>query len=166
MNYAKWVVTQTSNPYLPDISWIAEFTAEEGPAKGKPFFITPVELLDFFKPEMVKQIKDPVILTALFLKKGSTAFLTGDLWAEERKKVFRRLRNELGIKAETQGEAWVQIEKFYKKNQSHKFAKTLQKIQTVGGSSCFGDLHTGNMMWRAKTQSIVITDPLAGEHTA
>jgi len=152
LNFAKWAVTKTNNPHLPDIPWIAEFPITAGPNKGKKFFILPVEKLKPFKREQMKEIKDIVILGSLLVNK--------ELWAEERKDVFRILRRELDL-PETQKEAVPKIKRFLSKNRNHRWLKTLAQIKSVAGVDCIDDLHTSNMMWRASDKKLVITDPLA-----
>jgi hypothetical protein len=152
LNFAKWAVTKTNNPHLPDIPWIAEFTIQEGPNKGGKFLIVPVEKLVPFKKAQMKEIKDPVILGSLLINK--------QLWAEERKDVFRILRKELDL-PETQKEAVPKIKRFLNKNKNHRWMKTLSQIQGAAGADCIDDLHTSNMMWRPSNKKLVITDPLA-----
>ena len=152
LNFAKWAVTKTNNPHLPDLPWIAEFSITSGPNKGGKFFILPVEKLQPFKREQMKQIKDPVILGSLLVNK--------QLWAEERKDVFRILRRELDL-PETQKEAVPKINRFLNKNKNHRWLKTLAQIKAVAGADCIDDLHTSNMMWRPSDKRLVITDPLA-----
>jgi hypothetical protein len=100
----------------------------------------------------MKQIKDPVILGSLLINR--------QLWAEERKDVFRLLRRELDL-PETQKEAVPKIKRFLNKNKNHRWLKTLSQIKGVAGVDCIDDLHTSNMMWRASQKKLVITDPLA-----
>ena len=152
LNFAKWSVKQTNNPHLPDIPWIAEFTIQEGPNKGGKFFIVPVEKLQPFKKAQMKEVKDPVILGFLFVNR--------ELWAEERKDVFRILRKELDL-PETQAEATPKIKRFLGKNKNHRWLKTLAQIKGAAGVDCIDDLHTSNMMWRPSNKKLVITDPLA-----
>lgn len=152
LNFAKWAVTKTNNPHLPDIPWIAEFTISEGPNKGGKFFIVPVERLKPFTPALMKSIDDPVILGSLFVNK--------ELWAEERKTVFRRLRAEMNL-PETQADSVPKIKRFLSRNKNHRWLKTLAQIKGAAGADCIDDLHTSNMMWRPSNKKLVITDPLA-----
>lgn len=152
LNFAKWAVTKTNNPHLPDIPWIAEFPITEGPHKGEHFFIVPVEKLQPFTPALMKNMSDPVILASLFINK--------ELWAEERKLVFRRLKQELNL-PETQKEATLKIKRFLNQNKNHRWVKTLAQIKSIAGGNCIDDLHTSNMMWRGSNKKLVVTDPLA-----
>jgi hypothetical protein len=152
LNFAKWAVTKTNNPHLPDIPWIATFTITDGPNLGSRFFIAPIEKLQPFKKDQMKLIKDPVILGSLLVNK--------ELWAEERKAVFRRLRLELDL-PETQADALPKIKRFLNQNKNHRWLKTLDQIRAVAGPDCIDDLHTSNMMWRPSNKKLVITDPLA-----
>lgn len=149
LKFAKWTLTQTNNKYLPNISWVREYS---GTRKGKQeiFFITLMERLDPYSTKIIKQIDDPVVLAAILLE--------GDLYAPERKV----LRNALNINFHFDTDK--ELKELLLDNHNHKFLKTIQTVKKVGGK-CEQDLHTGNFMYRPKTNTIVITDPVAEQPT-
>lgn len=150
LKFAKWLMAQTKNPYLPHVPWIKEY---QGIRKGKPetFFVTIIEKLEPFTTESIKQIKDPVVVAMLLLK--------GDFWAAEKKVLQRRLE-ELGYDTPQEQKELLMD------NNNHLFVNSLRMVTKRGGKSCIGDLHSGNIMFRPSDKAVVITDPLAGEWTA
>lgn len=150
LKFANWLMAQTKNPYLPHVPWLKQYKGTRN-GKTETFFVTIIEKLDPFTTDVIKNIKDPVVIAALLLK--------GDFWANEKKVLQKRLV-ELGY--ETPKEQ----KELLMDNNNHKFINSLRMVSKRGGKSCFGDLHSGNIMFRPSNNSVVITDPLAGEWTA
>ena len=145
VKYAKWVLKQTANKYLPKIPWIKLYKDKD----GTEFFVTIIEKLESYSTANIKKIDDPVVVSALFVngefKKPEHAVLSNLLMKKFDIKDLRAAR------------------KVVKQNASHKFVKTLNRISTmVSVGQCDHDLHSGNLMYRPSTNSIVIIDPLAG----
>jgi len=152
VKYAKFCLGNTSgNPHLPNISWIHQYgKAATGSNK---FFISAMEKL---KPIEGEHFINTMELTDLIkLARGLHASL--DLFGEVEREIIDHTEYTLDKMSQPEREA-VDKEVISDPTFSNNFFKTVDALEKIMGG-CDFDLHMGNVMWRNKTQSIVITDP-------
>ncbi len=159
ISFATWALKQTKNPYLPNIPWFKTYQSKGKKGQILTFFVTIVEKLKPFNESIVDKIDDPVVLATLYVHT--------DAGAEYRTSIGRRL-NQLGVLDKRDlipGKLSHRIDKatqYLKNHTNHKFLKTIMQVEKMTTKNCWNDMHTGNFMYRPATNTLVITDPLAG----
>jgi len=138
--FVNWVLQQTKNKYLPNIPWFKQYQY-----RGNEFFVTIVERLKPFDIyRNADKINDPVVIAGLIMY--------ADLSIGEEDSLNWALFNKYRIRS---------AKRLVKKNKSHKFIWTLNRINKLKGGEYYYDLHSDNFMVRPSTGDIVITDPLS-----
>ena len=163
VRFAKWAMSTTSNPALPDISWMKTYRDQT----GEQFFIAVVEKLAPFNQTAINNTVDLPGLVYMYLHED---------WFQLDMNIGKRLNKEGFILSSH--ELWqyrnegkrvdhIAVErrrllKYLREvNGGKRFILTLKAAENKATGRCSYDMHEGNIMYRPTDKRLVLIDPLA-----
>lgn len=186
LSYAHHILEQpTPSPHFPKIYWVHSYGEQRdyksaNPSKNK-LFISVIEKLSEFNVQQHLSTLAPQDLAALDLSGFSLMHdeykrLVGAILAHPKvadinpyfsgiKNIDRfseeeRLEQALVYLDQAAGMKNTIFKRFIELSAPTSFIEALHELEALRGD-CGIDLHSGNLMWREKTQSVVINDPWA-----
>lgn len=151
LRFAKWALSRTSNPALPDISWIKTYRDQT----GEQFFLAVVEKLAPFNQGAINKTVDLPGLVYMYLHED---------WFQEDYKILGRLVDEGLVSHEDPWgpNARRRLLKYLREVSGGKrFILTLKAAENKATGRCSYDMHDGNIMYRPSDKRLVLIDPLA-----
>lgn len=151
IKFAKWALSVTSQPNLPNIPWMKTYTDN----RGQTFFLAVVEKLRPFDQVAINNTADLTGLVYLYLYED---------WFDADPKLEKRFEKEGLINADDTDYSTIRRRLFYwlrNAKDGKRFILTLRAAQNRATGGCTYDMHDGNIMYRPSNKRIVVIDPLA-----